>query len=127
MALNKKYAYYLNMGSLGLVEKGTDGQWGSVSTTDKNLKIFCSKKAQHMVPGTLDSSYTSQYQYEIPEQFHEALVYKAISMGYKDPRNINIELAAFFEKEFQESVKQAKRYARSNNVFGGGYIKPVDY
>ena len=114
MALNKKYAYYLNMGSLGLVEKGTDGQWGSVSTTDKNLKIFCSKKAQHMVPGTLDSSYTSQYQYEIPEQFHEALVYKVIAMGYKEPRNMKIELAQYFDMEYDKILKEAKKYVRSN-------------
>ena len=51
---------------------------------------------------------------QIPGEYHEALVYKAVAMGYKDPRNMNIELAQYFDNEYMIAVKEGKKFARSN-------------
>ena len=35
-------------------------------------------------------------------------------MGYKDPRNMEINLAQYFDGEYLASVKEAKKFSRSN-------------
>jgi hypothetical protein len=63
---------------------------------------------------------------DIPSQFHEALAFKVIAMGYKDPRNMKIELAQYFDGEYERIVKSAKKYARSN-FQSTGQIVPQEY
>ena len=133
MALSKKYAYYTDRGKLGLIEYGgisndSDGgtKWQSISTSGKTVRIYCTKLADHMTSGNFNTLSSTIEHGQIPGQFHEGLTYKAISMGYKDPRNINIELAAFFEKEYQQVEKRAKKFARMNRQ-SSGYIKSVDF
>jgi hypothetical protein len=63
---------------------------------------------------------------EIPSQFHEALAFKVIAMGYKDPRNMKIELAQYFDAEYDKVCKQAKKYARSN-FQSTGQIVPQEF
>ena len=63
---------------------------------------------------------------DIPTQFHEALAFKAIAMGYKDPRNMKIELAQYFDAEYDKVCKQAKKYARSN-FQSTGQIVPQEF
>ena len=63
---------------------------------------------------------------EVPEQFHEALAYKAIAMGYKDPRNLDINLAQYFDMEYEKCLKMGKRYAKSQRR-RGGFIVPHEY
>jgi hypothetical protein len=63
---------------------------------------------------------------EIPLQFHEALAYKTIAMGYQDPRNLNIELAQYFNNEYDKVCKRAKKYARSN-FQSTGQIVPQEF
>jgi hypothetical protein len=67
----------------------------------------------------------------IPEQFHEALVYKALQKGYeiklgRDPRLFNV--AAYYRKGFEDMVKDGKRYANNERISGGKYhIKQHDF
>ena len=133
MALSKTYGYYIDREKIGLIEYGgtgndTDGgkKWQSISVSGKTIRIFCTKLADHMTAGNMDTSSGTIEHGQIPSQFHEGLTYKVISMGYKDPRNINIELAAFFEQEFQQTEKKAKKYTRKHHQTPG-YITPVDY
>ena len=35
-------------------------------------------------------------------------------MGYKDPRNFDIEKAQYFEMEYERALKEATKFARSN-------------
>ena len=63
---------------------------------------------------------------EIPPMFHEALAYKVIAMGYKEPRNMNIELAQYFDMEYDKVVRSAKKYSRNNHQTTGTIV-PQEY
>ena len=63
---------------------------------------------------------------QIPGQYHEILTYKAIAMGYKDPRNMNIEAAQYFDIEYEKGVKEGKKFSKSNYQ-STGTIKPQEF
>tara|TARA_R100000808_G_C2153681_1_gene164164 strand:+ start:3214 stop:3594 length:381 start_codon:yes stop_codon:yes gene_type:complete len=126
MALNKTYAWYISRNKIAIVEKDNSNKWKSITSTGKTIRVFCSKKADNLTSANMDSIPGSTEHGQIPSQFHEGLVSKAISFGYKDPRNLNIDLAAFFEKEYQETEKRAKKWARMNHS-NSGKIVPVDF
>ena len=63
---------------------------------------------------------------EIPSQFHEALAYKVIAMGYLRGDNINPQLAQYFEGLYAKTVKQAKKYAKSRHLSTGS-VRPQDF
>ena len=63
---------------------------------------------------------------EIPPQFHEALTYKVISMGYSRGENINPQLATYFEQLYRMAVKEGKKYAKRRHL-SSGMVKPVDF
>tara|TARA_R110002020_G_scaffold444956_1_gene656660 strand:- start:1996 stop:2418 length:423 start_codon:yes stop_codon:yes gene_type:complete len=62
----------------------------------------------------------------IPTQFHEALVFKVIAMGYKTPPAMDINVAQYFDMEYDKVVKQGKKFARSNYI-QTGMITPQDF
>ena len=47
-------------------------------------------------------------------------------MGYKDPRNLDINLAQYFDMEYEKCLKMGKRYAKSQRR-RGGFIVPHEY
>lgn len=63
---------------------------------------------------------------EIPRQFHKALVYKSISEFYRDPRNMNLEAAQYYEAEYEKIVKEARKFSRKQHI-STGYITPRDF
>ena len=63
---------------------------------------------------------------ELPVQFHEALIYKVIAMGYQDPRNFLPEQAQYFKAEYENSKREAKKYTKRHRQTGG-YITPREY
>ena len=134
MNTNPERFWYINNNRLAIVEKngtttvdGASTVYKSV-TENKPLKLHTISKADHFEAAG-DSDYDSSTQGplgDIPIQFHEALVYKVIAMGYKTPPSLNIELAQYFDMEYERTVKQAKKYARSAFI-QTGVIAPVDY
>jgi len=64
---------------------------------------------------------------ELPEQFHEAIVYKAIATGYEIPPNLQPEMALYFKGQYDVMVKKAKRWKRTGRVGGWKTIKPLDF
>ena len=137
MNTNPERFWYINNNRLAIVEKngtttvdGASTVYKSV-TENKPLKLHTISKADHFPTGssaTSDdySSTTIGPLGDIPSQFHEGLVYKVIAMGYKTPPSLNIELAQYFDMEYERTVKQAKKYARSAFI-QTGVIAPVDY
>tara|TARA_R110002020_G_scaffold461809_3_gene680939 strand:+ start:226 stop:645 length:420 start_codon:yes stop_codon:yes gene_type:complete len=134
---NPERFYFVSNNRLALIEKnGTttqDGASTSYKTISeaKPLRIHAISKATPFSTGS--STESAEYSSatlgplgEIPSQFHEALVYKIISMGYKTPPNLNIELAQYFDLEYEKSIKEAKKYSRSNFI-QTGMIAPVDF
>ena len=113
---------------LAIVEKGTnvvtqDGwtsQYKSV-TEVKGLKIRGVFTDDDLVVGTLTGSYSN-----IPSRFHQYIVDKVISLGYRDPRSLELQSSQFFDSEYEKGVKKAKQFARSNYVTVG-HIVPKDF
>tara|TARA_R100001443_G_scaffold26566_1_gene39839 strand:+ start:8372 stop:9118 length:747 start_codon:yes stop_codon:yes gene_type:complete len=116
---------------LGLVEKSirnttrddvtTDFQ--SISTAGLQIRAHYISRGTHLAA---NSSSGSTYIPEIPSMYHEALTYKAIAQGYKDPRNQRVDVAQYFDNEYEIAVKKAKKRARSNNITTG-HLVPHNY
>tara|TARA_Y100001963_G_scaffold96804_1_gene133248 strand:- start:102 stop:521 length:420 start_codon:yes stop_codon:yes gene_type:complete len=129
--------WYVFNNRLALVEKNgtttTDGAstvYKSI-TAAKPLVIHSISKADHFGKGAgiVHAEFGSSVEGplgDIPIQFHEALVYKVIAMGYKTPPNINIELAQYFDMEYEKVVKNAKKYAKSAFI-QTGVVNPVSF
>ena len=137
MNTNPERFYFVSNNRLAIIEKkGTTTvddattSYQSISEA-KPLIIHAISKADHFVTG-IDSdedkysSSTSGPLGDIPSQFHEALIYRVIAMGYKTPPSLNIQLAQYFDMEYDKSVKAAKKYAR-RGFKQTGMIVPQDF
>jgi hypothetical protein len=137
MNTNPERFWFVSNNRLAIVEKNgtttTDGAstvYKSI-TEAKPLRVHAISKADHFQKGQAipSSEYDSSTQGplgDIPVQFHEALVFKIIAMGYKTPPNMQIELAQYFDMEYISAVKSAKKYARRAFI-QTGMISPVDF
>ena len=137
MNTNPARFWYISNNRLALVEKnGTTTTDGASTiyktiTVAKPLVVHSISRADHFPKGTLANvdDFSSSLEGplgDIPLQFHEALVYKVISMGYKTPPNINLELAQYFDMEYEKVVRNAKKYAKSAFI-QTGMIAPVSF
>ena len=135
MAKKQRGWYIDKLKRIGIVEKTTnsvtkDGytsNWGSISEV-KDVRIYAISRDNDINITTASSgdTLTNEAYLQIPSHYHEALVYKVIAMGYKDPRNFDIEKAQYFEMEYERAVKEAKKFARSNYQTTGR-AKPYEY
>ena len=100
MATKTQRAWFVDkLLRIGIVEKGNnattrDGyssDWKSISEI-KDLRIYTISRDADLVAGNTDLTFS-----QIPNQFHECIVYKAIATGYKDPRNMDLNNAEYFE------------------------------
>ncbi len=64
---------------------------------------------------------------DIAERYHKSIVDKAIAMGYRDPRNKDLQSAEYFEGLYLKGEKRAKKMARSRYYEGSGRIVPQDF
>ena len=118
--------WYIDGNRLGIVEDGTTVTKNNVTqnyvsvTEAKEIRIFATAKANRFA----EDSVTDKPQ--IPEQFHEGLAFKAIAMGYKDPRNMDVNLAQYFDTEYEKVLRAGKKYSRSQRR-RGGIIIPHEY
>jgi len=84
------------------------------------VRVYGSKIAQH-----LDTD--NEVLTEIPEQYHEAIVYKAIANGYEIPPNQNFQAAQYFNAYYADLVKKAKKWKRAGRIGGTKQIIPFDF
>ena len=130
---NSRY-YFIDNGRLGIVEKATntvsrddktsDYQSCSVAGT-KNIRVYAIILALPFTETALATTATGPSS-EIPVQFHETLVYKAISDLYKTPPTLDGNLAQFFEEEYLKGLRRAKKYAKTHKQ-RGGVITPHEF
>jgi len=129
MATKKVRAWFVDkLIKIGIVEKGNnlvtkDGytsDWGSISEA-KDLRIYAISRDADLALNSITSTWT-----QIPAQFHEVLISKVIAGGYKDPRNMELKLAQYFDQEYAIGVKEAKKYSKSNYQ-STGTIKQQDF
>ena len=88
--------------------------------TGSKVRIYGSKIAQHFDE---DNNVLT----ELPEQFHEAIVYKAIASGYEIPPTQNFQAAQYFNAAYAELVKQASKWKKMGRVTGVKHIKQIDF
>lgn len=127
----KQYVYWIERDSIGIAlhdplksEKNRFTSPDAVYT----VTLFYHKKADHF--NTLDSvSSAMTEQSELPTQFHQYLVDKAIQMGYEQkPEEMGgIGKAMYFEKKFNEGVKEAKMFTNRGRISGMRQIKQESY
>ena len=120
--LPKKYTWWHERERIGILEYTDDVSYGVSPTTASagiKMRIFVNRRAA-------DFTDDLQVVSEIPPEFHEALAYKVISMGYLRGETINLQLAQYFEGLYQRAIKKAKRYAKQRKI-STGQIKPIDF
>jgi hypothetical protein len=115
-------------GRMGIVEKGTnvttkDGYNSNYTaiTEAKDVTIYAIARDEDLAINALTATWT-----QIPIQFHEYIVNKVIASGYKDPRHLEIQLAQYFDLEYEKGIKKTKKFAR-NNYTTVGQIKQQDF
>ncbi len=120
--------WYTNNKKIGIVEK--DGTTVTVDNVTSSYKSISAAKTLNLFTISIDDDLGSVLGDEgyplIPQQFHEAIVFKAISYGYLDPRNMEMTAAANFTQLYDQGVKRAKKYVRSQNITSGRVI-PQDF
>ena len=137
MNTNPERFYFVDNDRLAIVEKNgnttVDGASTSYKTISeaKPIRMNTICKADHFNTGAnivaADAiSPTAGPLGHIPTQFHEALVFKVIAMGYKTPPAMDINVAQYFDMEYEKIIKQAKKFARSNYI-QTGMVVPQDF
>ena len=136
---NPKRFYLIDKDRLALFQEltsGTNTVDGASSNyitidTNKTVRVHGIARAEHFNTGS--SAVTADYSSatagplgQIHQQFQEALVFKVISHGYEDPRNLNLELAQYFNGKYGVVIKEAKKFARSNYTRTGNVV-PQDF
>lgn len=127
----KQRYWYVDKHRIGIVEKDSNSttkenvtsSYVSVSEV-KDLRIYGIMKPDALTTNLTSSSDPALT--EIPEQFHEVIVNKVISDGYKVPKNLNIDLANYFDGEYQKGLREAKKFSKSRYT-RGGVIRPQDF
>lgn len=110
MAKNIKRAWFVDVVSgdtkLGIVEKtsrtidGITDDWKAVT---EGLTV----RYESIIADADLTGVTSQWT-EINSRYHKTIVNKAIAMGYRDPRNIDLKSAEYFDQLYDKQVRRAK-------------------
>ena len=108
-----EYAYYMQNKDLAIIENGTSS-WESIKTPGLAIRY----RAICYNPD-FTGDLTEEPEFE--ERFHELVVMKAISMGYEDPRNFNIQAASFFNNKFKHGIREARKHVFSHNRLSHEY------
>ena len=113
---------------LAVVEKtsrtidGITDNWQAITETGLSLVI----EAIGSNADLTSLSGTSTFD-DIPSRYHKVIVDKVIASGYKDPRNMELNNAQFFDQEFEKGLKRAKKMSKSAYYAGPGRIVPQDF
>ena len=129
--------YFVDNDRLGIIETNGTTTVDNASTIyktiseAKSVRINTICKADHFNTGSsiVESDFTNPGAGplgHIPIQFHEALIYKVIAMGYKTPPAMDIATAQYFDMEYDKIVKEGKKFAKSNYI-QTGMITPQDF
>ena len=65
-------------------------------------------------------------QSELPGQFHQYLVDKAIALGYETKPDM-INMAPYFNTKFEKGVKEGKMFANRGRVSGMRHVQQSSY
>jgi len=122
--------WYISNDRLAIVEKATNNVTREGKTSDyqsisevKEIRIYAIAQATDFTTDLTEVS-------GIPNQFHDALVYKVISDAYLKAgvEEFNPQASQIFEGKYQALVRDGKKNARANYISSGSVvIRPTDF
>tara|TARA_Y100000004_G_scaffold125071_1_gene140673 strand:- start:7367 stop:7777 length:411 start_codon:yes stop_codon:yes gene_type:complete len=124
----KQYVYWFERDSIGIALydplRSEKNRFTSVDGAF-TITLFYHKKADHFK--TLDDDTGGMAdQSELPGQFHQYLVDKAIALGYETKPDM-INMAPYFNQKFEKGIKEGKTFANRGRVSGMRTVKPTNY
>ena len=142
MATKNRY-WFQKRGKLGLVEDATGGsvngvakKYQSIVESGLSVRYDAVLKNPHFDNKTIPEL-DNEWGFEgsnpldqkplFPEQFHEAIVYKALALSFEITPSMDIQKIQYFEQRYQEVKRKAKAFARRYHNGGTMKIKPTDY
>tara|TARA_R110002051_G_scaffold173923_3_gene244201 strand:+ start:1880 stop:2290 length:411 start_codon:yes stop_codon:yes gene_type:complete len=115
----KQYVYWIERDSIGIAlldPLATEKSRFTSVDAALEITLFYHKKATHF--NTLDAGASSMTEFsELPTQFHQNLVDKAISMGYEQYPN-GINHAIYFDRKFEKGIKEGKSFKNRGRITG---------
>ena len=127
-SLQQQYVYWIERDSIGIaLHDPLKSQKNRFASPDAayTITLFYHKKADHF--NTLDSGSSAMTeQSELPTQFHQYLVDKAIQLGYETKAD-SIYTMRYFDSKFEKGVKEAKMFANRGRISGMRQIKQESF
>ena len=124
----KQYVYWFERDSIGIALydplRSEKNRFTSVDAAFK-ITLFYHKKADHFKTLEDDTGGMGD-QSELPGQFHQYLVDKAIALGYETKPDM-IQMAPYFNAKFEKGIKEGKTFANRGRVSGMRSVKPTNY
>jgi len=95
------------------------------------VTLFYHKKALHFGidsngDSTMNTTGLMNEISELPTQFHQTLVDKAIQMGYEQKPEM-IQMATYFERKFEKGIKEGKTFKNRNRISGVRTVRQHSY
>jgi hypothetical protein len=121
----KQHVYWVERDSIGIAlydaSKSDKELFTSVEAAH-TITLFYHKKALHFGvdssgTSTLNTTTLMSEDSELPTQFHQYLVDKAISMGYETKPDM-IQMAPYFDSKFEKGIKEGKTFANRGRISG---------
>ena len=130
----KQHVYWVERDSIGIAlydaSKSDKELFTSVEAAH-TITLFYHKKALHFGvdssgTSTLNTTTLMSEDSELPTQFHQYLVDKAISMGYETKPDM-IQMAPYFDSKFEKGIKEGKMYANRGRISGMRQVRQTSY
>lgn len=122
--------WYIDSARLGIVEKIAGvttrddkvSDYQSISKAGLEIRTFAISKVIDFTSSLTSSS-------KIPEQFHDALIYKVISEGYTlgGTQEVRPDMATYFDRKYLEMVKKGRKFARGGYTGKTTIIRATDF
>jgi len=126
--------YWIERDSIGIAlydPNTTDVDRFTSLTEVLQVTLYYHKKALHFGinqagASTMDTTGLMSEDSELPTQFHQYIVDKAIQSGYEQKPEA-IQLATYFERKFEKGVKEGKTFANRNRITGMRHVSQTSY
>ena len=134
----KENVWWIERDSIGLAlydPLATEVNRFTSLTSALTVTLFYHKKADHFgrqialdgtVTDTTNTTALMDEQSELPEQFHQFLVDKAIQLGYEQKPEM-IQMAGYFNQKFEKGIKEGKAYKNRNRISGIRHVRQSSY
>ena len=117
---NRKFAWWVERDAIAIVKRSIENSQNTYASppAGKTVTIFAIKKPNLFInANTGASNSTTGYteEVDIPQEFQDAIVAKAIQRGYE----LNVEslaAAQYWENQFEKGVREGKKYSNTGRV-----------